>query len=69
MKRRTFIKTTGTLAASLAVSTMLTAAAWAADTIKIGTVAPKTGPLAGGAVITHWPNVDCGSIRSTPAAV
>lgn len=58
MKRRTFIKSTGTLAASLAVSTMLTAAAWAADTIKIGTVAPKTGPLAGGAVITHWPNVE-----------
>ena len=58
MKRRTFIKTTGTLAASLAVSTMLTAAAWAADTVKIGTVAPKTGPLAGGAVITHWPNVE-----------
>ncbi len=29
----------------------------AADTIKIGAVGPKTGPLAGGAAITHWPNV------------
>jgi branched-chain amino acid transport system substrate-binding protein len=25
--------------------------------IKIGAVAPKTGPLAAGAAITHWPNV------------
>ena len=29
----------------------------AADTVKIGAVAPKTGPLAAGAAITHWPNV------------
>ncbi len=29
----------------------------AADTIKIGAVGPKTGPLAGGAAITHWPNL------------
>jgi branched-chain amino acid transport system substrate-binding protein len=28
-----------------------------AQTIKIGTTAPKTGALAGGAAITHWPNV------------
>jgi branched-chain amino acid transport system substrate-binding protein len=28
----------------------------AADPIKIGVVGPKTGPLAGGAAITHWPN-------------
>ena len=32
--------------------------ALAADTIKIGSVAPKTGPLAGGAAVTQWPNVD-----------
>ena len=31
--------------------------ALAADPIRIGAVAPKTGPLAGGAAITHWPNV------------
>ena len=30
--------------------------AQAADTVKIGVVGPKTGPLAGGAAITHWPN-------------
>lgn len=35
----------------------LTATAQAADTIKIGAVAPKTGPLAGGATVTQWPNV------------
>ncbi|MEP0943859.1 MAG: amino acid ABC transporter substrate-binding protein [Rhizobiaceae bacterium] len=58
MKRRTLIKTTGTLAAGLAVSTMLTAASWAADTVKIGAVWPKTGPLAGGATITQGPNIE-----------
>jgi branched-chain amino acid transport system substrate-binding protein len=31
--------------------------ALAAEVVKIGAVAPKTGPLAGGAAITHWPNV------------
>ncbi len=31
--------------------------AGAAEVIKIGAVAPKTGPLAGGAAITHWPNI------------
>ena len=31
--------------------------ATAAETIKIGAVAPKTGPLAVGASITHWPNI------------
>lgn len=31
--------------------------AFAADPIKIGAVGPKTGPLAGGAAITYWPNV------------
>jgi branched-chain amino acid transport system substrate-binding protein len=28
-----------------------------AKTIKIGAVAPKTGPLAGGSTVTHWPNI------------
>jgi branched-chain amino acid transport system substrate-binding protein len=32
-------------------------AASAQSVIKIGAVAPKTGPLAAGAAITHWPNV------------
>ena len=29
----------------------------AAEVIRIGAVAPKTGPLAPGAAITHWPNI------------
>ena len=42
------------LAAALAVAgTSL----FAQDMIKIGAIAPKTGPLAGGAVVTQWPNV------------
>ena len=28
-----------------------------ADTITVGMSAPKTGPLAGGSTVTHWPNV------------
>ncbi len=54
MKRRTLITTT--LAASVAGALTL-GTAQAADTIKIGTVAPKTGPLSAGAATTHWPNV------------
>jgi branched-chain amino acid transport system substrate-binding protein len=30
----------------------------AQDVIKLGAIAPKTGPLAGGSVVTHWPNID-----------
>ncbi len=30
----------------------------AADVIKIGSVAPKSGALAGGATVTQWPNVE-----------
>jgi branched-chain amino acid transport system substrate-binding protein len=36
---------------------MATGIAAAQDTLKIGASAPKTGPLAGGAAVTHWPNV------------
>ncbi|MEM6460740.1 MAG: amino acid ABC transporter substrate-binding protein [Pseudomonadota bacterium] len=54
MKRRPFLK----LAAALAVaSATATAGANAADTVRIGAVAPKTGPLAGGAAVTHWPSI------------
>jgi len=41
-----------------AVSMSLTAAVQAADAIKIGSVAPKSGPLAGGATVTQWPNLE-----------
>ncbi len=40
------------LGASLALGT-----AQAADPIKIGAVAPKTGGLAGGAAVTQWPSI------------
>ena len=43
---------TGALALATAVS------ASAQTPIKIGSVAPKTGALAGGAVVTQWPNVE-----------
>ena len=52
MKRRTFFKVTTTLAA-----TLMAGAAFAQDNIIVGAVAPKTGPLAGGAAVTHWPNI------------
>ncbi|MDG1212163.1 MAG: ABC transporter substrate-binding protein, partial [Paracoccaceae bacterium] len=42
------------LAAALAVAGT---SVLAQDMIKIGAIAPKTGPLAGGAVVTQWPNV------------
>lgn len=32
--------------------------AYAADVVKIGAVAPKSGPLGGGAIVTQWPNVE-----------
>ncbi len=39
-------------------ATTISIAAQAADVIKIGAVAPKTGPLGGGAAVTQWPNVE-----------
>lgn len=53
MLRRTFI----TLAASAAALGLVGGAALAQEVLKIGASAPKTGPLAGGAAMTHWPNV------------
>lgn len=44
-----------------AATALATAMAWgqahAAEPIKIGAVAPKTGPLAGGAAVTQWPSI------------
>lgn len=31
--------------------------AQAQDVIRLGAAAPQTGPLAGGAAVTHWPAV------------
>jgi branched-chain amino acid transport system substrate-binding protein len=41
--------------ATLATAALMSGAAYAQDVIRIGASAPKTGPLAGGAVVTHWP--------------
>lgn len=53
MKRRNLLK----LAAAVAVAGSLAAPAIAQETLTVGAVGPKTGPLAGGAVVTHFPNV------------
>lgn len=54
MERRTVFA----FAAAAALAGMLPlGSASAQNTIKIGAVAPKTGPLAAGAAITHWPNI------------
>lgn len=53
MQRRTTLK----LAAALATGLMVPLAAQAADTLKLGIVAHKTGPLAGGEKVTQTPNV------------
>lgn len=45
------------LAASAAALAMTAGLAAAQDTLRIGASAPKTGPLAGGAAVTHWPGL------------
>lgn len=53
MYRRTLMTT---IAAAAIVAASFSAAA-AQDVIRLGAAAPKTGPLAGGAAVTHWPAV------------
>ena len=53
MLRRTALK----LATALALVGVAGAGAASAEKLKVGAVAPKTGPLAGGATVTYWPNV------------
>lgn len=55
MIRRNLMKLAA--AGLLASSVLAAGAASAQDVIKLGAIAPKTGPLAGGAVVTQWPNV------------
>lgn len=52
MQRRTF-----TQLAALAIAAGMALPAMAQEVLKVGAVAPKTGPLAGGAAVTYWPNV------------
>jgi branched-chain amino acid transport system substrate-binding protein len=53
MKRRSLLLS----AVTAAVLTATMGAAQAQDVIRLGAAAPKTGPLAGGAAVTHWPAV------------
>ena len=54
MQKRSFLKfaALAVLAGSIGLGS-----AQAQSVIKIGAVAPKTGPLAGGSAVTHWPNI------------
>lgn len=45
------------IAAALVAGAVTTGMASAQDVVRIGAVAPKSGPLAVGASITHWPNI------------
>lgn len=53
MKRRTLVQ----IAAAAIAAGALAGPALAQEALKIGAVGPKTGPLAGGAAVTFWPNV------------
>jgi branched-chain amino acid transport system substrate-binding protein len=53
MKRRTLMMTAAATAMTLGLATPVLAQ----ETLTIGAVAPKTGPLAGGAAVSFWPNV------------
>ena len=44
-------------AAAMLAGAMMGGTALAQDVIKVGAIAPKTGPLAGGATVTQWPNI------------
>ena len=59
-------RTTLALAAAAAFAVSLPAAAQ--QTIKVGAVAPKTGPLAGGAAVTQWPSIKMWVTQVTTAA-
>ena len=53
-----FTRTLRKLATVATAMALFTSGVHAADVIKIGAIAPKTGGLAGGAVVTQWPNVE-----------
>ncbi len=55
MKRRFALRMIA--GAALAAGLSFGGAAFADEPIKIGAVAPKSGPLAGGSTVTHWPTI------------
>ncbi len=58
MIRRTILKAFASTAMAAVAGLSMTFGALAADTVKIGAVWPKTGPLAGGATVTQGPNIE-----------
>ncbi len=56
MMRRTIFQFSA--AAALVGTMLLGVPTQAQDVIKLGAIAPKTGPLAGGATVTQWPNIE-----------
>lgn len=54
---KTLLKFRPLLPLALAASLLFPAVVQAAEPIRIGAVSPKTGPMAGGAAVTFWPNV------------
>lgn len=57
MQRRTLLAATALTAVLSAAAVLTPASAQAQDVITMGAVAPKTGGLAGGAAVTHWPAI------------
>ncbi|MFC3228362.1 amino acid ABC transporter substrate-binding protein [Marinibaculum pumilum] len=55
--RRGLMAAAAIAAGALAMAGLGSAPVLAADSIKIGATAAKTGPLAGGTAVTHWPNI------------
>ncbi len=58
MKRRTVTSVLGSAALAAGLAGFAFGPASAAEAIKIGVVAHKTGPLAGGEAVTHTPNIE-----------
>ena len=51
------VRSAGLAALAGVAALAISAAASAQNVVKIGAVAPKSGPLAAGAAVTHWPNI------------
>lgn len=58
MIKRTLLKAIASTALAAAAGISMSFGVLAADTVKIGAVWPKTGPLAGGATVTQGPNIE-----------
>ena len=57
MKRRTITKLFALALAAGVFGGLAGSPVMAQEVLKVGAVAPKTGPLAGGAAVSYWPNV------------